>query len=522
MNFQVEFALPYGQFLSVFAQTVEEGIGTAENDFGTAGERFLPQVPFHIIFGRSAAAIADPVKAEEFGEESVFLEFVLRIIPSVGGRNGIVIAFRWEVCDDFGTVDPFPAECVMGEFIDLGPGEFLREEVIATCFFDDLGERGGIPENVRDPQVFHIDAEFIHEKVFRHEELSCHGFAGNDIAVGFHPHTALHFPAAFFDPVFDLGIESRIILLDHHVKFRLGCPENVFRVFLHQCDLTGESAPRFPDAFPYRPEPAHVDMSVSDTADIQRAGIRALAEDRFFEVKPCGGDIGGIIVVNIQSLCQCVKDLHGVIIFLRDDQKQTVKCLDIVEKTPHFTVEHAQLHIPDRGREGTVGLDRIFLVGQRLIDPEKSVRGGFHPAGNGFPGFFFSDHHAVFFVFVIHDTEPCQTVNGRTFFIEDQGFAAGIDAETEFFPREFRGYFRCEMEPGTLPFFSPDIAFGNGMIGQILPLCKGDGVIGDGNDSAEGNGAGVYFQFLSADEFFDAGEECVVNVLVHGIEIPLC
>ena len=122
----------------------------------------------------------------------------------------------------------------MGESIDLAPGKFLGEKIVTTGFFYDLGHSSRIPENIREPKVFNIKAEFIHKKVLAVKELPHHRFSGNQISICFHPHTALYFPAAFPDSFFDFIKKFGIMFFHKTVQLGLGCPENIIRIFFHQ------------------------------------------------------------------------------------------------------------------------------------------------------------------------------------------------------------------------------------------------------------------------------------------------
>ena len=111
----------------------------------------------------------------------------------------------------FGAVHTFPVEGVVGHTVVLVPADLGGHEHVDAGFLQDLGKRPGITEDIRQPQVFHFFAELIFDEFASDEDLACQGFPAGQVAVGFYPHTAVYFPASFFDLFLDLFIDFREI-----------------------------------------------------------------------------------------------------------------------------------------------------------------------------------------------------------------------------------------------------------------------------------------------------------------------
>ena len=161
------------------------------------------------------------------------------------------------------TVNAPPFERIVGEFVKLVPTDFCCHKVFHSAFFNKLGNGGGIAENIGEPHNFVINAEFLTEKAFAHHKLSYEGFAGCHICVRFNPHTALGFPSALFDSLFDFLVNLGVILFNIFVKLSLGGHKSVLGVFIHIFQHRGESATSLFPCLTDSPEPGKVNMGVS-------------------------------------------------------------------------------------------------------------------------------------------------------------------------------------------------------------------------------------------------------------------
>ena len=237
--------------------------------------------------------------------------------------------------EHFAAVNALPAETLVREAVELAPGEFLREEEITRGFPDDLGKSGGVAEHIGDPEIFYIESEFIHEEIFSMEELTHHGFAADEIAVGFDPHSALDFPFPGKNGFFDFLIKRGIMLLGVGVMLCGGGSEHIVRIFFHECQLGTECPCALADRFADGPKPSGVDMGMSDAVDGHhgsgRDDIVNLLEDR-----AGGGRIGGIFVISVGGFADDGEIAAPAEIVFRksvDHGKQNFK---IEMKTPDF------------------------------------------------------------------------------------------------------------------------------------------------------------------------------------------
>lgn len=130
------------------------------------------------------------------------------------------------------------------------------------------------------------------------EELAHHGFAADEIAVGFDPHAALNFPFSGEDGFFDLFIQSGIMLFGVSVMLCGGSAEYIIRIFFHECQLGTESPCAFADRFADGPEPAGVDVGMTDAVDGHHGSGRGNIVN-LLENGAGGGGVGGIFIVRI-------------------------------------------------------------------------------------------------------------------------------------------------------------------------------------------------------------------------------
>ena len=171
---------------------------------------------------------------------------------------------------DFTAVNAFPQKGVKREAIVSIPGQFLGEKAVASGFTDDLRQSSRISECIGQPEIFHLNTEFIFKEIFSVKELPDQRFTSGKIDISFYPHASKEFPFSGFDRLFYSAVYFRIKLFDGRINCRLGSSENIIRITLHQMQLSGKGAGSFVSALFYLPEPADIEVGVSERPDFQR------------------------------------------------------------------------------------------------------------------------------------------------------------------------------------------------------------------------------------------------------------
>jgi len=466
VEFQIEFADPGGQFVGVFGQPVEELVGAAELDFRAAFEIRRPQAVLDVFGARSAAAVADAEERDEFGEEVVLVEVVLRIAEPVRHQRRVVIVLRREVGHHLGVVDAAPEEGVVRELVELAPRNLLGEEVVAAGLPDDLRHGGGVTEHVRQPEVLHVEAEFVHVIVLAVQELADHRLAGDDVAVGFDPHAALKLPASFGDPRFDLLIEFGVVVADEFVEHRLRRAEHIVRVTLHVVELAGEGARRLADRFADRPEPADVDVGVPHRGGGERRFGGGVAEFRG-EEGARGDRVGRVVGVGRYRVVERHIEFGRAIVVFGQGLEQRKQDFEVHGKFPGSDIEAAEFQVADCADVAApVGSRRDFVAEQAVggdFGPEVDLRSGLGRVG---------DFIEVFAVVAGEDAGVGESADGYSIVIEDEDFAA----EFEFAPDRFIGpggrNLAGQVNPGAVPQLAPGAVLGDRPVGALEPFLE--------------------------------------------------
>ena len=77
-------------------------------------------------------------------------------------------------------------------------------------------------------------AELLFDKIAAMQELAYQRLPGGDIAVGFQPHTAVHFPFPIRNPFFNLFVNLGAIPFDILVKLRLALQKQEVLILFHE------------------------------------------------------------------------------------------------------------------------------------------------------------------------------------------------------------------------------------------------------------------------------------------------
>ena len=206
---------------------------------------FHPASGFQHFPAGAAAAITIAI-----GDEDIIVHFLILIaFPTahdgigmqravIGGEELLHTLADSQRGDKVGehpsSVDTFPHHGIVGDHVELVPGELGGHKVIDAGFLHDLGQRSGIAKHVGQPQHPVFLAEFLFEEPLAIEELAHQAFACTQVAVCFQPHTAFRLPAAFINALLDFGVQFRIPLFQKAVQNRLAGHKFILRVFFHQ------------------------------------------------------------------------------------------------------------------------------------------------------------------------------------------------------------------------------------------------------------------------------------------------
>ena len=446
VKFQIEFALPDGQFGAFFVDDFKEAVRPVEFVMRTAVESGETFSAFDVFRGGAASAVADAVKTHEVGERVALGVAGLRLHQLLRPDCGIVGVFGREVGQNLAVVDALPEERVVREAVELAPGEFLCEKIFASGFPDDLGEGGGVAENIGNPEISDVNPEFIFKEVLAVEELADHGFSADEVAVRFNPHSALNFPASGGDGLFDFFVKSRIVLFDECVMLSRGCPEDILRIFFDECDLGAESACALADAFADGPEPAGVDMSVSDSVRRHHGAGRSNPENLLQDFTRRGG-VCGSFVADVRRLADDGEEAADAEIPLRKPFHERDQHFQIEIEIPDFAVEYGEVAVDERSGETFARVIETDFACLFMKESEERIGGSFNPEIQFGSRFDFFERIIVFVVIAGVDGSSGEPVNGSALRVENERFAADVHQQGEFLSQKFFRNGPGDMEP---------------------------------------------------------------------------
>ena len=158
----------------------------------------------------------------------------------------------------------------MGHTVKLVPADLGSHKHVNAGLLQDLGQRPGVTEYIRKPEIFHVFAQFFFQESASDEELPGQGFSAGQVAVGFHPHASVGFPPSFFHPFLDLLKDFRKIFFYIFVNLRLCLKENIFREHFHHTQYCRERTGSFLMGMFQSPQPCHINVGMSYTVNIHR------------------------------------------------------------------------------------------------------------------------------------------------------------------------------------------------------------------------------------------------------------
>ncbi len=155
--------------------------------------------------------------------------------------------------------------------------------------FQDLRQRAGIAEHVRQPEHPAVDAELVLEELLAVHELADQALAAGDVGIGLDPHAAIGDDVARLDRGFKALVQLGVVLLEHPVQVRLALQELELGVFVDQGQLVDGGARNLALGLLQRPQPGHVDVGVPESVQGGHGGA-VLAFQQRLQAVPPGAD----------------------------------------------------------------------------------------------------------------------------------------------------------------------------------------------------------------------------------------
>ena len=225
---------------------------------------------FDLLPGGAAASVAETVGNQQFPVGILIPVVVPDTFYRLGTGVAVVSIVRFarirsgdEMRRHSRTVNALPQEGIIGQPVGVVPADFGGHKGIHTGFLQDLRQRPGISEHIRQPEKLTLIAKLLAEEIFSHQNLTDDGLSGGYVAVALHPHGAGGFPASFLHPFFDMLVDIRIIFFDILIQLGLGLQENVMIVLFHQPVYGGERTGRLFSGMTQPPKPGHIDVGMS-------------------------------------------------------------------------------------------------------------------------------------------------------------------------------------------------------------------------------------------------------------------
>ena len=292
-----------------------------------------------VLIALPAAHDGVRVQAAVVGGEKV----LLHVLPHVNGGD--------EVREHLAAVDAAPDEGVVGDLVDLVPGQLGGHEIVDAAALHDLRQGAGIAEHVRQPEDAAVYAELILEKALAVHELPDEGLAGGEVGVGLHPHAAFGLPAALGHALLHARVHLGVALAQEVVEHALAGHEAVVRVLVHQLEDGGEAARHLLAHLGNGPPPGHVDVRVADAGgDHVVPAAHALIEP-LFQQSARGGHAGVVLrrigPAQVEPVHRVVE--HGlyvetVLVVLVHAGEGPERHLQVVIQPVHLLVEPVELH----------------------------------------------------------------------------------------------------------------------------------------------------------------------------------
>ena len=298
------------------------------------------------------------------------------------------------------------------------------------------------------------------------EELPDHRFAADQIAVRFHPHSALNLPLARRDGGADLPVQRRIVFLHKRIVLCGGGAENIVGILFHQGKLGTVGPGAFADGLADRPQPAGVDVGMADrVGGHHRRGGGDIKD--LFQNGAGGCRIAGRVVIGVCRFADPMQKTAAPEIVLRKSLDQRAENQKIQIKMPDLPLEHRKRTVDQRsGKASLRMLSAQFLL---LLEDqaEQPVCRAFDPELQLFPrGMRSFEKIAVLGIPIREGAGVGQSVDGCAFRVEDQSLPAEIRQKGDLSASKVFRHRSCDVEPGALPVFSPFLTPVQRLVGE--------------------------------------------------------
>ena len=368
VQLEVELAVPDRGIGILGPCPVEELLRGAELDLRGALEVRGAAPGGHHLAGGPATPVAPAEEVDADAGAALLLEVALEIGELLAGEHPVVGVRRREVGEHAGPVEALPAEGVVGEGVDLVPGDLLGEEVVLPGERSDLRQRGGVAEGVRQPGLPCLDPELLEEEPLAGDELAGHGLGAGHVRVRLDPHAAHRHEAPGGDVAPDAGEQLRVAVLQPGELLGRGGGEGEVRIALQQCADGGEGARHLADGLPHGPQPGGVDVGVAGGENGERGAVRRALEHRSQHVT--GGVDGAGQVIGIGGVAgglERPQDLVAPLAGLRQGDHEADEGAHVLGELPDPHVAAGQPELADRVE---------LLLGNRGEIPERGGREG--------------------------------------------------------------------------------------------------------------------------------------------------
>ena len=168
-----------------------------------------------------------------------------------------------QVGQHFAAVQAPPDEGVGRELVQVAPVHLGGVEILDTAALHDLRNSSAVAEGIGKPEGIGLVIQVLHGIALAVHKLTDHGFGACDVAVAFHPDTAVGLIAALSDALLD-SLEDVGVILPHPVQVQDGgLNEGILGVQVHQGQGLGIGTGALADGLLHGPQPGgiHVGMT---------------------------------------------------------------------------------------------------------------------------------------------------------------------------------------------------------------------------------------------------------------------
>lgn len=242
--------------------------------------------------------------------------------PDVAKVGFSRIGFRgWHVANDLASVGANPHEGRVGEVVDVVPAELLCHEAIHASKTTELRQLARVAKSIREPKGARARAKFGFKEPLAVEELTNKRLAAGHVGIVFNPATTDGMELALLDFALDSLKSLGVKLLEPLVLLSLGTGKVSFGVAIHEVALAGPRSADLSLCFSKRPEPAAVNVTVTNAED---DGVLAhLIDTVRVDIGPndflsnLAALENGVLVVNLESIDNLHGDTQSLVLFGR-------------------------------------------------------------------------------------------------------------------------------------------------------------------------------------------------------------